>query len=490
MKQTGFLKHFTIIGMGSFIAMALGLLTTPIITRIVDPGEYGQYSIYTMYVSIAQMVICLGLDQALVRFFYESDERSFKRGLLWKCVWLPIVVSCALSVIVVILAYGHVIDFEFSAEIMLLLCLNTIFQITYRFSQLVVRLEYKTKLYSLLQIIHKVVFAGGAVALIYLLKSHYLFCLALATLASCVLCFLISVFTQRDMWRVSREPFWRVCDVDMKSLLKYSYPYVASMSITMLFQAIDKISLKHYCSYTEVGVYSSAMTLVHVFAIIQTTFNTLWAPTAVEHFTKHPEDKAFHQRGNQWITLIMFFVGLSLILIKDVFSLLLGSKYREAAYILPFLIFNPIMYTISETTVGGLVFMKKSKLQVVVSIGACVTNIIGNTILVPIYGGRGAAISTGLSYIVFMTLRTVLAGRYYYVDFKLKRFYTVTLVAVLYALYNTFVIFNAGSVIGYFIAMSVLALLYRDAIRTGWEEIRAMIAKRNKRASDPRKTAR
>jgi len=188
---------------------------------------------------------------------------------------------------------------------------------------------------------------------------------------------------------------------------------------------------------------------------------------AVEHYTKDKEDKSFYQKGNQVITVIMFFVGISLILIKDVFAILLGEKYREAAYILPFLIFNPIMYTISETTVNGLVFMKKSKLQVVVAVVSCIVNLIGNSILVPIYGCQGAAISTGLSYIVFFTMRTVLSNKYFYVDFKLKKMYLLTAVVCLYALYNTFVKFNLVAVVLYFVCLTVLCSLYWDTIKWG-----------------------
>ena len=36
------------------------------------------------------------------------------------------------------------------------------------------------------------------------------------------------------------------------------------------------------------------MTLVHVFAIIQSTFNTLWGPMQIEHYTMYPEDKSFY----------------------------------------------------------------------------------------------------------------------------------------------------------------------------------------------------
>jgi len=263
-----------------------------------------------------------------------------------------------------------------------------------------------------------------------------------------------------------------VCTVAQKELFGYAYPYIISMSVSTLFQATDKIYLNMYCTYNEVGIYSSTMTLISVFSIVQTTFNTLWAPMAVKHFSKDPEDRMFYQKGNSVITVIMYFIGICLIFSKDTFAILLGEKYREAAYILPFLIFNPIMYTISETTVNGLVFMKKSKMQVVVAVGACATNIIGNTILVPRLGSQGAAISTGISYIVFFTLRTLISNRYYYVDFKLKKFYFLTLVVVIYALYNTFIPFNIGTMIGFMVCMAFLIVLYKNTIVWGVQYIK------------------
>lgn len=70
-----FIKHFLVIGGGTFISMIIGFLTTPIITRIVNPIEYGQYSIFTMYSNMALMVLCLGLDQAMVRFLRTGNTR-------------------------------------------------------------------------------------------------------------------------------------------------------------------------------------------------------------------------------------------------------------------------------------------------------------------------------------------------------------------------------------------------------------------------------
>lgn len=466
MEKNNFLKHFAIIGGGTFFNLLLGLITTPLITRIVDPIEYGQLSIFTMYSNIALMILCMGLDQAVVRYYYESDKIEYKRALLFRCIQLPVLVSIICSVIMIAGSVTGLITFEFNSLIIIMLCLYTIVQIIYRFSLLIVRLEFKSKIYSMLSIILKASYILIAIPLILLLKREYLLLLVIATVSSAVICMVVSILVQARIWNFFINDD-KACTISRRELITYAYPYIISMGVTTFFQAIDKLSLNYYCTYKEVGIYASTMTLVHIFSIIQTTFNTLWAPMAVEHYTKDTEDRSFYIKGNQIITVIMFFVGISLILVKDVFAILLGEKYREAAYILPFLIFNPIMYTISETTVNGLVFMKKSKMQVVVAVGACITNIVGNTLLVPQLGCKGAAISTGLSYIVFFTLRTVLSNRYFKVDFKLKKFYILTFIVCCYAFYNTFISFNVGAIMGYFICLAILVILYFGTVKWG-----------------------
>lgn len=470
-KRNNFLKHFVIIGGGTVINLLIGLITTPIITRLVEPSEYGQLSIFIMYTNIAVMVVCMGLDQALVRYFYEQDDVNYRRALLFKCIKYPLMIWCGLAVLFITLTRTEVIHFEFSAYINLLLCVNIFVQVIYRFSQLLVRLAYKSKLYSTLNILQKLFYVSFSLIFLYIVADCDFLVLASATVLSYFICMYVSIVAQKDIWSKKMVSSYYI---NTKELFKYAYPYIFSMGITTFFQAIDKLSLNYYCSYNEVGVYSSTMTLVHIFGIIQTTFNALWAPMAMEHYASDKENRRFYQQGNSIITVVMFFIGISLILGKDIFAVFLGEKYREAAYILPFLIFNPIMYTISETTVSGLVFKKKSSLQIVVAFGACVTNIVGNTVLVPQLGSRGAAISTGISYIVFFTLRTILSNRYFYVDFSLKSFYVLTGVVVVYAFYNTFIKFNIGSVVGYIICLGALILLYRRTIVWGMRYIRDM----------------
>lgn len=466
MNEKGFLKHFAIIGGGTFLNLLLGLVTTPLITRIVDPVEYGQHSVFLLYANLALLVLLLGMDQGLVRYYYLKPEREYKRALLFRCIKYPVITTLVVAVAVMICSVTGLVEFEFTPVIMALLCLYTLFEVMYRFGLNMIRLEYNSKLYSTLNIVLKASYVGLAMPLLLLFKGSDLLMLCIASTGSSLIVLVVSILSQREMWNIGSNHD-SACTVDRIELIKYAFPLTITMGITYLFQALDRFSIKYYCTYADVGIYTSAMTLVNVFAIIQTTFNTLWSPMAIEHYSKDPDDRTFYQKGNQIITVLMFFLGVSLILCKDVFALLLGEKYREAAYILPFLIFHPIMYTISETTVTGINFMKKSKMTILIAGISCLANFIGNTILVPRIGGRGAAISTGLSYILFFALRTLISNHYFYVNFKLKKFTMLTIVVCAYAFYNTFVRFNWLSIAGYLLCVALIIVLYKDTALWG-----------------------
>lgn len=462
-------KNFMTIAGGTLVNMVIGVLTTPIITRNVDPVEYGQFSLFTMYAGIASMILCLGLDQAMVRFFYELDTKSYKRELLWKCIQPSICITIVILCICFFLERVDILRFELAWQFFLLLCMYIFILVIHRFSLLLIRLQYKTKLYSLIMITQKILYIIFAIPMLILSDFEHVLVLVWGTILAGAVCVIVCICSEKDIWKTVFL-HKQTNNISRKKLLKYAYPYIFSMGITMFFQAVDQISLSIFCSYKEVGIYASTMSLIHIFAIVQTAFNTVWAPASVEYFTKNKEKKDFYIKGNQGITVIMFFIGITVILFKDIFSMMLGEKFREAAYILPFLIFNPIMYTISETTVSGIVFAKKSRMHIVVAIVACTTNIIGNVVLVPNYGCRGAAISTGIAYIVFFSLRTWISNRYFYIDFGLKKFYFLTFVVCVYALYNTFFEFTFISIVGYAVCLAVLIVSYREIILYGLKQ--------------------
>ena len=173
--------------------MFIGFITTPIITRAVDPNAYGEYSIFTLYSSIAVMVLYLGMDQSLVRFFYDKDSLDYKRSLLHKCIRVPILL-CGIALLAVFaMVKTNIWTFELGNIVLALLCVYTFIQVVYRFSLLLVRLQYKSKIYSTLSIINKIVYVVLALAFLQSRKLGDSISLILALTIAAAVCLLVSI---------------------------------------------------------------------------------------------------------------------------------------------------------------------------------------------------------------------------------------------------------------------------------------------------------
>ena len=415
-----------------------------------------------------------GTGALLFHPVYKEDSIDYKRWIISNCSIFPLGIAILfVGLSSVIIRIFH-IDFEFT-DTLLLIAFGIVSHLLYRFGTLVLRLEGKNKLYSAVYVANKCIYILLALGLVLFTDWNRFHCLAFATVVAFASAALFSVYVSRDKWKISLKG--QYSQFTRKELIIYGLPFIISMGITTLFQSIDKLSLNRFCDYATVGVYTSAMTIVSVFSIIQTAFNTMWAPMMVKHYEQAPEDRAFYSKYNASITVIMFAFGLTLILFKDIFGLLLGEKYRAASYIVPFLTLEPIMFTISETTVTGIVVKNKSQMHIVVGVVACLTNLIGNTILIPLIGPKGAAISTGLSYVVYLALRTIIGNHYYKVSYPIAKFVFITIVLVGFAALNSYFPFGIWTVGCYFASAFILFFLYKDTIRNLYEKLSATVRK-------------
>lgn len=316
MEKKGILKHFATIGIGTILNMAFGFLATILITRMVSPGHYGELSIFKMYGSLAGSILLLGLDQALIRFYYNLDAREYKSTLLRFCVRWPLIVTAIIALMVIAIVGTGVAKTEYSPVRWIALAVYTAGIIYSRFSTTVLRLECKSKEYSWCNVSQQIVYIVLAIVLLRIYNSNEVAVLIIATIIGQYSVAFFSRLVGKTYWGNSK------CDLSMYSvskreLIQYAWPFIITTSVATLFQSIDKISLNYFCDYNEVGVYSSALVLMNVFAILQSTFNTLWTPLSVEHYSKDSEDRAFYKKAQEIITILMFAFGLTVILFKD-----------------------------------------------------------------------------------------------------------------------------------------------------------------------------
>lgn len=456
------LKKFIEYAAGNFLALLLGFISSPIITRIISPNEMGKFSLFNTVTSLLFLVIMVGTDQSYVRYYNgESDEG--KCGLLHVCIRISLVVGAIVSV-ALIGFYPQVSEYiigERSKEVVILLIANIFSNIAQRFAILEVRMALKAKLYSIMNVWHKLSY----ILLVFAFYCYYRndgIVLMLATVGSNILCFFACMIIDRRVWYKRKIT---KLSVSILELLSYGFPFVFVNAINWIFEYMDRISIRHYCDFTEIGIYSAATTIVALLTACQNAFSAFWIPVAYSKFENDTDCRAFFIKMNRAVSFAMLIVAICMVGGKDLIIFLLGNEYHRAMYIFPFLTFMPVMYTISETTVLGINFQKKTYMHIVIAGISAIVNFLGNSALVPIYGAKGAAISTGFSYIVLFAVRTIVSRRLYKVSFELRHLIIGLILLCILTIYASFNPTDMIVVIMSVLSIISICIMYRDVLK-------------------------
>lgn len=415
-KQISLLKQFRDFGFGPIIGMFISMLTVPVTTRLLSPEEYGKSSMFTLFQSLFLIIGLLGLDQGYVRFY--NNKELDKSKLFQNILFLPMCL-CLFLILICIFFYKPISIFLFgSVEIGLIIafCFFIPILLLHRFFLLEIRMALKGKLYSLLNIIsHIDNFVVLLLFLIFYQKSFrsIVYATVIGMFINTIICF---IFINKDFLKVK----FSISKDLQKDLLKFSLPLVPATILSWLLNSFDKVGLRSWSNFQELGLYAAAFKIVALLNVFQNIFTTAWVPIAYKWNEDNIKKEKFEQVSSI-VLVLMTCLFAFIIVFRDLIMLFLGSEFRNTSNIFVFLLFVPVMYTISETTCLGINFSKKTKYNLYISIITVVLNLLGNYILIPKYGALGAAISTCISYIIFFWGRTLFSRKEWF-KFKLSKY--------------------------------------------------------------------
>lgn len=459
-NESKVMSHFLNVGIGTIVNILLGLITTPLITRIAHPVEYGQLSVFNAYCDILLAFLYIGLDRSLIRFFYDDDDIKSKRSLLKFCFVVPACTAVIMMAGLLILVHLGVIKTSLSYIYLYLIGADCLVSIWNKISTILLRATYKTREYSLCTVIQKIVYCLVVLAYVFAIGHNYFLMLVLASIISIAAAAGFATIYTRDYWHFIDTPL----PSNAKSILKFGLPFVLYSCTDALLDSMDKLTLDYFCTDFETGIYGSAVSLVGIFLVFKTIFETVWQPMQTEHYVKNPDDPTFIQKGSLYLSMLLFFVGINIMMFRDLACILLGSQYRDASQIIPFLYLGSSVFAISDTTMCGIDYSKKSYLHAIAGICAVTINLAGNLSLIPLFGAKGAAMATCASFIVYFVVRTFFSVKCYPVNYSLGRLSLMIGLLAVFAFINTFYEISIITAVFYFLCLIVYIAIFRKDI--------------------------
>lgn len=461
-------KKFFEFAIGNGLVIILGIISTAVVTRVMDPMANGRASLFITYTGLIVLLATMGIDQAFIRYYNDEDEEN-RGDLIKRAIKYPVIVSLVVYVGIIIF-YKPLSNFivkETSLFMMILFGLNILITVISNFALINIRMQQRAKTYSLVSATNKIVFLITLFVFSINVGKGYETIVFTTVSGNFAMLFFAIIAGRKEWFKKTDYSKLKVSNSDLR---RYGMPFILSMGLTWIFQSADKISIdllfgsNRNLAFYQNGLYDGAMRIVAILTTVQGVFTTFWIPVAYERYATRPDDTKFFSKISEIVSFFMLCIATGLMLFKDVVIMFLGGQYKDAMFVFPFLVMMPIMYTISETTFLGINFKKQTKKHIYIAGAAAIFNIIGNFILVPILGAKGAAISTGLAYVLFFIIRTYYGNKYYKIDINYKSLVPSVIVVYVLAILSSIYSFNSIILIASLLTFLFIFISYRKLI--------------------------
>jgi O-antigen/teichoic acid export membrane protein len=440
----------------------IGLITLPIITWFYSVDDVGRISMLQVCTSFFILLFCLGLDQAYVREYHESENKT----VLFKVVLWPSLLLGSISLLIITLYDTSIVSKLLygisSVYLSVLSIICFIVALIARFLSLILRMQEKALAFSMSQLLPKILFLVFVLGVVWFGFSKDSYTLMTANALSLFAAFGVYAWNTRLEWlsAIKVKFDWQ----QFKLSLAFGLPLVLGGLASWGLNVMDRLFLRSMSTYAELGVYSVAMSIAAVATLISGIFNTIWSPMVFKWISEGSVDYKKIDDISEYVLAAIYFVVVLAGMFSWVLPFLLPKTYVEIQFLICACLLGPLFYTLSETTAIGITIARKTKFSMLASILAMLVSLVCNYILVPLYGASGAAISTALAFWCFYLFRTELSKKVWR-DFVTKKAYTVTALLMVLAIINVLAPLEIYIQIGMWVCALLLGLYFFKNIK-------------------------
>jgi O-antigen/teichoic acid export membrane protein len=183
-------------------------------------------------------------------------------------------------------------------------------------------------------------------------------------------------------------------------LLQDSIPMLLSAVMISIYMKIDQVMLQNLVGSKEVGIYAAAVRFSEIWYFVPMAICASVFPSVLKAKAR---SKREYDLKTQQLYDVMAWISLAISLVMTIVSqplinILLGKEYDEAGIILALHIWSGPFVFLSVARGRWLIAEKLTRFEFMATSLGVVANICLNFYLIPLYGGKGAAIATLISY--------------------------------------------------------------------------------------------
>ncbi|WP_018076470.1 flippase [Thiobacillus denitrificans] len=371
------------------LRMGMGLLVGVWVARYLGPEQFGLMNYAMAIVALFGAVAGLGLNGIVVRdLVQKADGASLTLGT----TFLLQLMGGFLAFVLAVVAISVMRPADDLARAMVAILG---FALVFKASE-VVKYWFESQVRSkyTVWVENGVFLILAAIRVGLILVKAPLLAFVWAALAETALAgsLLLLVYARQAGWLLN----WRASRSRAKSLLMESWPLILGSMASMINMRMDQVMLGSMVNNTVVGNYSAAVRLAEVWLIIPGIIGSSIYPSIIAAKAKSEElyRKRILQVTKLMATGVLPAAVIIFLLSDQVVHLIYGQQYAAAGTYLAIYIWTGVPYLVFFVLNQMFYIEGLLKAGFVVSIFSVVSNVLLNFMLIPLYGGIGAAIST------------------------------------------------------------------------------------------------
>lgn len=404
-------KNVVLMSIGSIGSKLITFLLVPLYTAVLSTEDYGVADLIFTTVNLLAPILTLTISEATLRFALDkntNDKQVFTVG----CG-----INLASSVVLLFLLplVGLIPSIQPYVKHLFL------YYVSYIFYNLVLNFTNgigKVSLYTFASICQTVVLVVANIVGLIVFKlgiQGYLLSYTLSYFVATMILF----FGGKE-YKYCMSPI-RIEKENTIKMLRYSLPMIPNTISWWVSNSSSKYMLAAICGVAVNGLYSVAYKIPTILSVIFSIFMSAWRLSAVDDFGSE-ESRKFYSSVYRKIEGCIIIAAAGIILFNKVLArLLFSNEFYQAWVYVPVLVIAFVLHGLGEFFGSVYTSAQKTSMLFYSSFVGAISNLIMNAIMIPLYGGIGAAIATTISYLIILVIRMVHSRRIMPINIKVTR---------------------------------------------------------------------
>lgn len=398
-KYKKLIKNTGIYAISSFGSKILTFLILPLYSYVLSTAEYGVVDIYLTTLNLLLPIVSLSIFDAVFRYVIDASSNDIKLQYFETGITFSLISSAVLVGITAVIPFFA----NISVSNVWLFCVVVITQLFISCMQQFSRAIDKISIFAI---------SSGTYTLSYLV-CNVIFLVFLKSGVTGYLCsYVVAGLLTLTYLIVSLIPHIKLLGIfhlslkHLRVMLTYCVPLIPNAVLLWIMNAINRWFIIYFCGVDSNGLYAFASKIPTILSLFTSIFFQAWQISAIDELKE--KDSSFSKQVYSTLSIVCYFgVTFLLAFVGPLMRLVTNESYWAATEYIPLLLLGVVFQTYSSFYGTIYIAYKKTwNVLITSAIGAAVS-IIGNFVLIPIYGVQGACFTTMISYLCMWFIRVL-----------------------------------------------------------------------------------